>query len=53
MPTKIPIEPKRVDFPSPKEAWEEREAFREYYNQLQEEKKKLRKGIKKYGKADK
>ena len=53
MPTKSPIEPKQVTFPSQKEAWEEREAFREYYNQKQEEKRQLRKGIKKYGKADK
>lgn len=51
MPTKSPIDPKQVTFPSQKEAWEEREAFRDYYNQKQEEKKRLRKGIKKIWKS--
>ena len=46
MPTKRVIEHISVIFPSQKEAWNEREAFREYYNQKQEEKKKARKEIK-------
>ena len=46
MPTKRVIEYKSVTFPSQKEAWKEREAFREYYNQKQEEKKQARKEIK-------
>ena len=46
MPTKRVIEHKSVTFPSQKEAWKEREAFREYYNQKQEEKKQARKEIK-------
>ena len=53
MPTKRVIEHISVIFPSQKEAWNEREAFREYYNQKQEEKKAIKKGNKKYGKADK
>lgn len=46
MPTKRVIEHKSVTFPSQKEAWDEREAFREHYNQRQEEKNKARKEIK-------
>ena len=46
MPTKRVIEHKSVTLPSQKEAWDEREAFREYYNQKQEEKKQARKEIK-------
>ena len=43
MPTKTPIEPKQVTYPRQSEAWKEREAFREHYNQKQEEKKQARK----------
>ena len=43
MPTKTPIEPKQVIYPRQSEAWKEREAFREHYNQKQEEKKQARK----------
>lgn len=43
MPTKIPIEPKNVCFPSQAQAWEEKEAFREYYNEKQAAEYKRRK----------
>ena len=43
MPTKIAIEPKQVTYPRQSEARKEREAFREQYNQKQEEKKQARK----------
>lgn len=43
MPTRIPIQPKRVDFPSQSETFAEKEALREYYNAKQEEDYRRRK----------
>lgn len=43
MPTRIPIQPKHVDFPVPSQEREEREVFRQYYNEKQAAEYKRRK----------